>query len=455
MTDSVDVVVSTATVDAPLTMASIDISGVSEVGPRGLPGADGAQGDPGTDGANGSPGVDGQNGADGADGASAYEVAVADGFVGTEAAWLASLVGPAGANGSEGADGAPGVVEAIIAGANVTVDATDPANPIVSASGGGGSGTVESVTATDATITVDNTDPANPTIAVTAGAFATATQGATADSAVQPGDLTAVATSGDYADLSGTPSLGTAAGHAATDFATAAQGAEADSAVQPGDLATVATTGAYADLTGKPTLGTAAAAATTDFDVAGAADAKVIDSIADADATHAPSRNAVFDALALKAPLASPALTGTPTAPTPSAGDNDTSIATTAFVTNAVAKQSEVLIIAVSDETTAITTGAAKVTFRMPFAMSVTAVRASLTTASTSGIPAINVNESGTSIFSTTLTIDANELTSTTAATPAVISDSSLADDAQMTVDIDTAGTGAKGLKVYLIGTRT
>lgn len=38
--------------------------------------------------------------------------------------------------------------------------------------------------------------------------------------------------------------------------------------------------------------------------------------------------------LALKAPLASPALTGTPTAPTPSAGDNSTKIATTAYVDN-------------------------------------------------------------------------------------------------------------------------
>jgi hypothetical protein len=43
------------------------------------------------------------------------------------------------------------------------------------------------------------------------------------------------------------------------------------------------------------------------------------------------------NALALKAPLASPALTGNPTAPNPAAGDNDTSIATTAFVnTNAL-----------------------------------------------------------------------------------------------------------------------
>lgn len=39
----------------------------------------------------------------------------------------------------------------------------------------------------------------------------------------------------------------------------------------------------------------------------------------------------------LKAPLASPAFTGNPTAPTPTAGDNDTSLATTAFVTAAIA----------------------------------------------------------------------------------------------------------------------
>ena len=53
-------------------------------------------------------GVDGQNGADGQDGAdgqSAYEIAVANGFVGDETAWLASLVGAAGANGTNGADG--------------------------------------------------------------------------------------------------------------------------------------------------------------------------------------------------------------------------------------------------------------------------------------------------------------------------------------------------------------
>ena len=44
----------------------------------------------------------------GADGASAYEIAVANGFVGNEAAWLASLVGATGATGATGETGPAG-----------------------------------------------------------------------------------------------------------------------------------------------------------------------------------------------------------------------------------------------------------------------------------------------------------------------------------------------------------
>ena len=113
-------------------------------------------------------------------------------------------------------------------------------------------------------------------------------------------------------------------------------------------------------------------------------------------------------------------------------------------------------VISASDETTALTTGTAKVTFRMPYAMNVTAVRASLSTAQASGnILTVDINEGGNSILSTKLTIDNTEKTSTTATTPAVISDSALADDAEITIDIDQIGDGtAKGLKVVLIGTR-
>lgn len=113
------------------------------------------------------------------------------------------------------------------------------------------------------------------------------------------------------------------------------------------------------------------------------------------------------------------------------------------------------ICIAASDETTVLVTGTGKVTFRMPHAMTLTAVRASLTTAAATGTFTVDINESGTTILSTKLTIDATEKTSTTAAAAAVISDAALADDAEITVDIDDAASGdATGLKVYLIGTR-
>lgn len=115
------------------------------------------------------------------------------------------------------------------------------------------------------------------------------------------------------------------------------------------------------------------------------------------------------------------------------------------------------ITIACSDEVTALTTDVAKVTFRMPYAFTLTAVRASLTTAQTSGsILTVDINEGGISILSTKLTIDNTEKTSTTAATPPVISDSALADDAEITIDLDQIGDGtARGLKVTLIGYRT
>lgn len=114
----------------------------------------------------------------------------------------------------------------------------------------------------------------------------------------------------------------------------------------------------------------------------------------------------------------------------------------------------KVLPVACSDEITAVTLGVAKVTFRMPYAMTLSAVRASLTIAQTSGtILTVNIKESGVSILSTKLTIDNTEKTSITAAAPAIMSDTALADDAEITIDITQIGDGtAKGLKVYLIG---
>jgi len=110
---------------------------------------------------------------------------------------------------------------------------------------------------------------------------------------------------------------------------------------------------------------------------------------------------------------------------------------------------------AASDETTDITTGTAKITFRMPYAMTLTGVRANVNTAPVGSTIIVDINEGGATILSTKLTIDVTEKTSETAAAAPVISDTALADDAEITIDIDQIGSGTagKGLKVWLIGT--
>jgi hypothetical protein len=103
-------------------------------------------------------------------------------------------------------------------------------------------------------------------------------------------------------------------------------------------------------LSGTPTAPTAAAGtnttqvATTAF--VSTAVANVVDSapgaldtlneLAAALGDDANFSSTVTNSLALKAPLASPALTGTPTAPTATGGTNTTQVATTAFVASAI-----------------------------------------------------------------------------------------------------------------------
>ena len=72
---------------------------------KGSDGKDGIDGQPGKDGADGT---NGQDGKDGIDGKSAYEIAIANGFFGTEAEWLGSLKGKDGTDGQPGKDGVDG-----------------------------------------------------------------------------------------------------------------------------------------------------------------------------------------------------------------------------------------------------------------------------------------------------------------------------------------------------------
>jgi hypothetical protein len=116
----------------------------------------------------------------------------------------------------------------------------------------------------------------------------------------------------------------------------------------------------------------------------------------------------------------------------------------------------EFIVVTLSDLITNLTTGITKAYFRMPFTATVNLVSASVVEAQTAGsLLTFDINENGTSILSTKLTIDNTEKTSITATTPPVISDTTLTYDSEITFDIDQVGTaGAKGAVITLSLTR-
>lgn len=107
----------------------------------------------------------------------------------------------------------------------------------------------------------------------------------------------------------------------------------------------------------------------------------------------------------------------------------------------------------------ALTTGDGKAYYRVPVGLNgynLVEVAASVSTASSSGTPTVQLRRvrSGASVdmLSTPITIDASEVDSSTAATPAVINltNDDVATGDQIHVDVDVAGTGTKGLQVQM-----
>jgi hypothetical protein len=77
---------------------------------------------------------------------------------GTFDSWLISVagehgeIGPEGDAGPQGPAGNDGVVQSVVGGTNVTVDNTDPANPVINSTGGGGGGIYDALIAQDAPV---------------------------------------------------------------------------------------------------------------------------------------------------------------------------------------------------------------------------------------------------------------------------------------------------------------
>jgi len=200
-----------------------------------------------------------------------------------------------------------------------------------------------------------------------------------------------------------------------------------------------------AQILNKPTLGTAAATNSTDYAPA---------------AQGVTNGNSHDHSGGDGAQIAYSSLSGLPSIPT-AADAAPSGLAATAAVGVSTdyaredhqhQRDADVIVVPVGDESTALTTGTNRVRFRMPFAATLLAVRAAVNTAPTGSTLIVDINEAGVSVLGTKLSIDATEFTSTTAASAATITDSSLADDAEISIDIDQIGStvAGAGLKVSL-----
>jgi hypothetical protein len=119
---------------------------------------------------------------------------------------------------------------------------------------------------------------------------------------------------------------------------------------------------------------------------------------------------------------------------------------------------SEAAIIACSDETTALVAGTAIRSFRTPYPVVIDYVKASVNTAPTGAAILVDITAGGNALLSTRISIDAGDLTSEDAATPAVIVPGFAFNDADSVISIDLDQIGSTvagaGLKVTFLWRR-
>lgn len=113
------------------------------------------------------------------------------------------------------------------------------------------------------------------------------------------------------------------------------------------------------------------------------------------------------------------------------------------------------IVLAIGKPADALATGNLQVDFPMDMPGILLKVKANVSTVSSSELPTFQIQKddgSPADVLSTALTIDANEKTSETAATPAVIDSAqrTFAADDRILIDVDVAGTGTLGAVVTL-----
>ena len=109
------------------------------------------------------------------------------------------------------------------------------------------------------------------------------------------------------------------------------------------------------------------------------------------------------------------------------------------------------ILVALSDELNALTTGSPKLTVRAPSPMSLTlGPRAMLTSASTSGSVTVDMLVAGVSILNTKMVLTSGVYSTYSSPSTLVTTPTNIAEDAVITFNVTGAGTNASGLKVTI-----
>ena len=107
------------------------------------------------------------------------------------------------------------------------------------------------------------------------------------------------------------------------------------------------------------------------------------------------------------------------------------------------------MLVALSDELNALTTGTPKLTIRAPSTMYLgTAPRAMVTSASTSGNVTVDMLVAGTTILGTKLILNSGVYSTYSSPATLVTTPTTISEDAVITFNVTYAGTNAAGLKV-------
>ena len=220
--------------------------------------------------------------------------------------------------------------------ANATTEATNAATSAIASAASQGVALQNETAAANSAANATAQAGVATTQASNASGSATAAAGSATTATTQAGISTTQATNAASSATTATTQAGIATTQAtnSANSATAAAGSATTSTTQAG-ISTTQATNAAGSATAAATSATNAASAVQS--AAGTATPLINGAAAVGTSTLWSHQDHVHPTDTTRAPLASPALTGTPTSTTPTAGDSSTKIATTAFVATSFA----------------------------------------------------------------------------------------------------------------------